>query len=318
MPTPLRSVSGPLSRLGRVTKAESMKPIINKCAIAVTLVLVLAAAWFVLPPARNESAPPSAPQQASTTPLQPLLVATQASRSVGREYADSREMVGPKAFNIRFTQADSTGIALDFVRSRLAASAAGDAQATYAIFQRVSACRREVVAADEGVFRAYSEAGMGAQYANSVERSLEQCASLFEDSSVMSGGWLALAAEQGSVEARIVFARLPEEVAGTYQDVLRDPARLVEYRKNAVRYLNEAASQGSLDALVTLGNIYERGLLAERDDVRSYAYKVALGQVRPTAVTLDELARLRRGLSSSQQAQAEMLSREILRDCCSH
>lgn len=292
-----------------------MSGITKKGSIA-TAVVLAAAAVVVALMSRPETGRPAPSNGHELSQIQRGNNARLVASGADAVRASNHEMVGSKAFNIRFAQPDFDGPALDFVRARLAASAAGDSQATYEIFQRVSSCRREIANADDGEFLAYSQAGLGAKYANSMERNLSQCASLGEDPSLASMNWLSLAAEQGSVEARIVYSRVPEEVVGNYQQALRNPERLVEYRDNVVRYLDESASAGSLDAVVSLGNIYARGTLAERDDVKSYAYRLALEQIRPTSVIPEEMTAQKEGLSPSQQAEAAKLARDVLRNCC--
>jgi TPR repeat protein len=227
-----------------------------------------------------------------------------------------RRMIGSRAFRLGTSMPSYDGSALDYVRQRERASNDGNAQASYEIFMRIDSCKRAIQSNDADLYRAYDSIGMSKQYSERIERSLEQCSDIGTDAGLLSKEWLSIAAEQGSIEAQLIYAMSPEETLGTTEDMLRNPAKTESYRNNAVRYLQEAASQGSLDAVAALGRAYDAGIIIERSPIQSHAYQLAAQRADYSLSSELKLDELKKSMSSADINIAETKANLIYIQCC--
>lgn len=227
-----------------------------------------------------------------------------------------RRITGGRAFKLEASMPTYDGSARDYISQREAASNDGSAQASYEIFMRIDSCKRAVQSNDAELYMAYESVGMARQYSERIERSLEQCSDIGMDAELLSKEWLSIAAEQGSIEARLIYAMSPEEILGTTEDMLRNPAKTESYRNSAVRYLQEAAAQGSLDAVAALGRAYEAGIIIESSPVQSYAYQRAAQRADYSLSNELELNELKKSMSSADKNSAERRADQIYIQCC--
>jgi len=197
-------------------------------------------------------------------------------------------------------------------------SDAGDALASYEIHLAVLDCRQLLGGNPEEDWQRLKDAGMHPDpaFMAGIERRLGECGALSQDLALFDAPWLARAAEQGSVEAGMLYYISPESVLGEYSEWLAHPERVQEWRENALRYLQAGASDGYLDALAALGRAYERGIVVDPDPVAAYAYTLAAGQSEPTYLSEVMIGDMRDALSPQQQAQAKARAKVIHRDCC--
>lgn len=232
------------------------------------------------------------------------------------ESATRRQLIQGRAYYIKSPPMDLEGDALEFVSQRLAAARGGSGLASYEIHLRIDSCRRAMKPGDQGVYLAYAQEGLGQQYMRGVEKELQNCAKLISSGDLLDENWLEQAAQQGEVEAQLLYARDPAVTLGTLGDLLADPERALEYRRLAVSLLQRALQSGSLDALDALGDIYQRGILAPKDLSAAYAHKLALQQIDAMPSRSRELAALRNALSAAEVSAAEVAASEIRRTCC--
>jgi TPR repeat protein len=225
-------------------------------------------------------------------------------------------MVWGRAYYIKPPPIDLEGDALQFVSQRLAAARGGNGLASYEIHLRIDSCRRVMKPGDQGVYLAYAQEGLGQQFMHGVEKELQNCAKLLSSGDLLDENWLEQAAQQGEVEAQLLYARDPAATLGTFGDLLAAPERALEYRSTAVSLLQRALQSGSLDALDALGNIYQRGILASKDLSAAYAYKLALQQMDAMPSRSTELAELRSVLTPAEITAAEVAAKELKRTCC--
>ncbi|WP_312708495.1 hypothetical protein [Stenotrophomonas sp.] len=230
--------------------------------------------------------------------------------------AASQIALGRRAFRIEMTQSDFHGDAVQFIEDQLENSKAGDAQASYLIHSRVSSCKQALDPGDDSEYRAYASIGLGANFSKRIEQEIENCQTLAARQDILAVNWLALAAAQGSIEARLVYAQNPQAAIGTLRDVLSDPEKLVEYRRNVVDYLKDSASQGNVDSIEALATIYERGIVATRSREKSLAYWMALHRANPNDYSRESVKRLSMGMDVDQFGRSQELSRAIYRSCC--
>ncbi len=233
-----------------------------------------------------------------------------------RQPLERRQQVSGRAYFIKAPPTETQGDALHFVSERLKLAEAGDGIASYEIHLRAESCRRATEPGDAGVYRGYAKVGLGLQYMQSIESELADCKSLMDDQQILSTNWLELAAAQGSVEAQLLYAQNPRAILGSYQDVLTDPDRLLDYRSTALSHLQSALSSGSLDALDALGDIYSRGILAPASPPDAYIHKLALQRLDPRPSREHELAELKAHLSPDQLVAAEPAATKIINACC--
>lgn len=235
------------------------------------------------------------------------------SNPASTQSATRRQLIQGRAYYIKSPPLDLDGDALEFVGQRLAAARGGSGLASYEIHLRTDSCRRVMKPGDQGVYLAYAREGLGQQYMRGVEKELQNCAKLLSSGDLLDENWLEQAAQQGEVEAQLLYARDPAATLGTLGDLLADPERALEYRRLAVSLLQRALQSGSLDAL---GNIYQRGILAPKDFSAAYAHKLALQQIDAKPSRSAELAELRSVLTPAEISSAEVAAKELRKTCC--
>jgi hypothetical protein len=221
-----------------------------------------------------------------------------------------------RAYSISRTQSLPEGDALEYVQSLLQKSGAGDATATYAIYLAVSQCKSTLNAPSLSLAQIYREQGIEEQYKNSIENYLIKCEALISDPALSDEPWLKRAADQGSIEAKIMFAIDSGSVLGQRSNYLANPERLIEYRAEAIHNLQSAASTGSVDALMALGNAYEKGILTDKSTPTSLAYYKAVYSISPNSALQELIARESKNLSNRENDAAEKLSIQIVDNCC--
>jgi hypothetical protein len=286
--------------------------------LAVTLVLITVAAGTGLFLHGSNGTTNIATQQIEPPTSAPAMTTrhpTESSRHP-RPHDHRIELSGTRAFRVASHLPRHNVSALTYVQQRESASKLGDSSATYEIYMQVSACRRAISPNDPEVFQAYGRTGMEAQYASSIERTLEQCRELASHTEWMGRNWLAVAAEQGSTEARLIYAMAPEEFMGMDAFSKATPQQIEFHRGEATRHLRESASEGSLDALAALGHIHGTGVRATEDVVQSYAYKRTVQRADPTQLASEELHNLRVQMSPQEVREAETRSDQIYSECC--
>lgn len=234
----------------------------------------------------------------------------------GDEDRKSRVYLEGNAFLLKTDIPEMEGEATAYVDDRLARSKRGDGQASYEIFTRISSCRRALDPGDSDEYKAYASVGLGGQFSERIEREIELCKGLNSRDDINSENWLALAAEQGSIEARLMYARNPREVVGDLSNALKNPEDIINYRANAVRYLQESVSAGSVDSMEALANIYDRGILAEKSPEQSLAYWLAYDKLNRNELSATAINRISEGLSPDQSQAAREMAGKILNSCC--
>lgn len=245
---------------------------------------------------------------------QPKRTPATSSRAAPRYVASKVVPVGARAFVIQTTMPFYEGDGLPYVEQRLAASQRGNGQATYEIHLAVSNCRRLLSPGSDADFSAYASMGMGGEYLKGRKRELLFCESLATRDDLMGRDWLGDAAAQGSLEAQLLYAIVPEDVLGGADRMLSQPERIVEYKRKAVGYLQTAAAGGSVDALGNLKDVYEIGILAPRDPVRAAAYAAAEMRARSQGDPQEAFAKA--GLTPEQRKTATEMAETIYRGCC--
>ncbi|SFK72358.1 hypothetical protein SAMN04487938_1746 [Lysobacter sp. cf310] len=114
------------------------------------------------------------------------------------------------------------------------------------------------------------------------------------------------AAEAGDLQAQLDFSLL---AAGVFdlQKAALDTDLITRYKRDSMRYLEQAVKAGSVEALSRLSENYDTGLFTPADPLQAYAYGYARHQIVNSPVSALRLGQLGRGLSPSQIKQGQAL-----------
>ncbi|HYG08081.1 MAG TPA: hypothetical protein VD865_16945 [Stenotrophomonas sp.] len=208
------------------------------------------------------------------------------------------------------------GDAAAFARTLLPASADGDGTASYRLYLIASECETAV---SPGVIESYrlTKDLLAPDYPKVMARQMQECEGLLMDPVLSnSGRWLDLAAAQGSLEAGVAYSLLIDRTVSGPEVWLAHPERVIEFKRKALRYLEEGAALGNVSALLALSQVYTNGVMAPADPVRALAYWQVLDQVEPVPSSRFAM-RLEEGLSAAQRNEARRQAAEIRQWCCS-
>ena len=291
-------------------------------ALFVLSLLVLSAiVWFATGEMRSgptalvagtESSARTVEQRREQTPAVGVEVSTRADKL--------RTSVGEKAFVFEGNYEPMPGNASDVIKALMPLAKAGDADAALDIHMKISECRYAMNSNDPNgqLLEAYRKAGVDLEtVARAREKTLDECASLVSDGvdGVENEKWLELAAENGSTYAKLLYAADPAATLGGQSEIIKDPEALADYRKKAVRFLEEAAETGSVNALLSLSQIYENGSLVRKDPRMAYAYYLAANSVHPRATAPSYLRALQQQ-ATKEGGNVDPLVASILEKCC--
>ncbi|WP_155760299.1 hypothetical protein [Stenotrophomonas maltophilia] len=221
---------------------------------------------------------------------------------------ESTVALGGKAFLLKIETPHYEGDASEYIDRRIAAARAGDAQSSYEIHNRIASCKRALNSGDADEYKAYASVEIGQE--------IGHCQGLIGRTELGDENWLSLAAAQGSVEARLIFAKDPKAIIGNLTEALKDPERITNYRRDAIDYLNESVSQGSVDSIEALADIHDRGIIADKSPEKSLAYWPAYQRAHPNIQSAASIARLSKLLQPNQIERSNEMSEAIYRSCC--
>ncbi|WP_152906713.1 sel1 repeat family protein [Stenotrophomonas maltophilia] len=228
------------------------------------------------------------------------------------------QQVGSRAFVVTRNGAfRPSGDAKDFILSRIAASDAGDSIATYEIYLAALDCRN---AGSPGELQSAALLPSKSEQQGALESSetrLKECSSLLEDSNLSPPGkWLIKAAHQGSIEAMLLYATDTESAFGGSSAAIQNPEAVAEWKTDADSFLNAAASQGSVDALVALGRANANGIIVKKNPTEALAYYLAAKRAMPSAFSEKLLGMYQKELSAAEQQAAIRRADAIYKNCC--
>ncbi|VEF34264.1 Uncharacterised protein [Stenotrophomonas maltophilia] len=156
----------------------------------------------------------------------------------------------------------------------------------------------------------------GSSTQGKIEQEIDHCQGLIGRTELGDENWLSLAAAQGSVEARLIFAKDPKAIIGDLTEALKDPERITNYRRDAIDYLNESVSLGSVDSIEALADIHDRGIITDKSPEKSLAYWLAYQRAQPNSHSAASIARLSKLLHPNQIERSNEMSEAIYRSCC--
>lgn len=226
------------------------------------------------------------------------------------------QSLGARSYQIsRVGDIRPPGDALAYVNERLAMSESGDALATFDIYLTVMDCRSQLGKSTQGP-AGVGKPPVGMVELQSMQRRLQECGELYGDAGFMEGKWLALAAQQGSIEAKLYYTVDTATVLGDPFERLNNPESIIAWKENAATYLHEVAATGNLDAVLRLSDAYDRGLIVQKNREMAYAYALAANRIQPGLSAPITTRDLEEGLSIKQRESAVALSRQIYSSCC--
>ncbi|WP_372176929.1 hypothetical protein ACCQ23_15710 [Xanthomonas axonopodis pv. phyllanthi] len=291
----------------------------NKYFFSAGALLVIAAvfAYAFYSPTRSPGSTMGDNTERSEPRAQPRISAPVATLIADRKIdSDVVKRQGPKAFSIVRNKKRPPGDVAKYIDSLLQRSESGDAVATYSIYLAVFECKNTLSGSAGRSALAHQASATGEGYLKDAESSLDDCANLANRPELLNGEWLKKAAEQGSLEAQLMYARDTTSIIGSRQDYLKDPEKLVQYKKDAARFLDGAAQQGSVDALLAIAGDSQRGIMAPKDPVKSFAYYMA-AQKAGSNVYLDKIVdNYSSTLSPDQVRAAHEQAEAIYQNCC--
>lgn len=225
--------------------------------------------------------------------------------------------IGARSYEIvRTGDARLPGSALEYVENLIPRAVAGDHGATFLIYLAILECRNYMRWDADNAFDVEARGGVGMAALENAERKLMECESLSKARVIWEGGWLELAAEQGSVEAKLLYSIDVNSVLGSPSERLAYPEKVAAWKGRAIAYLEDAAGTGNLDALMRLSNAYEKGILIEKNREKAYAYALAANRVKQGSFGSAVLRSLEKDLSMKQRESARSLSYRIYDSCC--
>jgi hypothetical protein len=287
-------------------KRRSGRPApVARIAAALAIVAIVVAVVLVLRKPKN-SPPAGAPtsQGSSTEPtVKPSTAHDRAMEEMaktvlsdGRDVRDQRRVFFVR--NAAKPQGEA-GIVLPGLRAR---AMTGDAAASFALWQWLDACARQASRANPDP--SIDCTGVGA--ADFAERLtfLEFAAAHGEPNAVL----------QFPITASMRFLGPDGRPDGTV--LARDSEAYVEFRRNAMAYLEASALSGNVRALNALADAYSLGLLVQQDRVAALAYALAADRTGLSQGAGPWIERLSSPLSPAERQRAEAQAREIFRRCC--
>ncbi len=282
---------------------------------------LLASIWFVYSGRKPPYSWVSPSQQGipEQTPAQPRANVPSLADLVAAHRIEASTVVpaSGRAFLIRRAhERRPPGDAAAFARTLLPASARGDSVASYRLYLIAAECGASI---SPDVARADQRMAewLPPNQAELSAREMEECEAVLLDPGLSDRReWLRLAAEQGSVEAATVYAISIEEVVGGPDEWARHPEKVIAYKRQAIRYLEDAAAAGSVEALSGLSQAYVGGFLVSEDLTGALAYQLVAERVSPSDGNRGLRIGLEQRISAEQRNEARRQAAAIYQQCC--
>lgn len=228
----------------------------------------------------------------------------------------------PRAFKFARQTQYEPGKAADVARRLEALADSGDAHASYLLFRTINRCTEGLKAAQAQIRDAQAQSpddkiqvDKEAVLANS-QAILDDCEGLDPAVVAKQRGWLTLAAQRGDIEAQLAYSRSLEIFFPSSADLIRDAEDVTRYKADALRFVQSAASRGSVDAIDYLSNYYFNGVMTDRNPILALAYIDAYSALDKSNLQDPRRDQLVSSLTPGQLAAAQDLTRRILEACC--
>jgi TPR repeat protein len=230
---------------------------------------------------------------------------------------ETRSVAG-RGFVLTESHEARKGDAVKILEELLPKAKAGDPKAAFDAYLKVAQCRNAMKAGLRGEsMELYKKAGIEEGVLESTREALEDCKDIMSRQDLLSVNWLEMAADNGLIEARLLYAIDVDAALGSSSEMLRHPARVVRYKQKAQLFLQEAIGAGSVDAMMQMASMYEKGVLLEADPVSAYAHYIAAGKAYPSLPMETLVRKYRSELSAEQLRYANERASLLYEQCCS-
>jgi hypothetical protein len=200
-----------------------------------------------------------------------------------------------------------------YIATRVGKARSGDAGAAYEVYQAESVC-----AANDDPVADYAEPAQKEQFLREREALGKLCTGMSPAQVQERLGFLATAARAGNRNAQVDFYM--EGPYGRAFDMAgnADDPTVKQWKEDALGYLKQAAGTCDHFSLALLANVYDAGLLTERDMRSSMAYAIAAAVPRNKPLTEQQLtARFGEELGPADFASARQMGEQIVQQACS-
>jgi hypothetical protein len=272
------------------------------------------AAWMLgRAPTGDARVAPSVAQPAQPLPGQAGWFA--AAPQSGGTWPDPRSAAAaPASVNGRNGRAVNLGglTVAQYIASRVGAARSGDAHAAYEVYQAESIC-----AANDDPVADYAEPAQKDQFLREREALVKLCTGMSPAQVQERLGFLGTAARAGNRSAQVDYYM--EGPYGRAYDIAgnADDPIVKQWKADALGYLKQAGGTCDHFALALLANVYDAGLLTERDMRASMAYAIAAEVPRNKPLTDQQLsARFGEELSAADFASARQMGAQLAQQAC--
>jgi len=205
-----------------------------------------------------------------------------------------------------------------YVKGLYGAANGGDKQAAYNIYRAETICamaprvqqniKEMSLANDPGVF---------ASYQATVNDIKSVCAD-FNGSERERHEYLLIAVRGGVPKAATSFAFEPPEGVDNFHTERIDPndPRVIQWKKDAIGYLTQAASQGDTGSIGMLSGFYANGQMAQQNLQLALTYTIALAKLRNDDLNSQYINELTGKLTPDQINTATAAANQLVSSCC--
>jgi hypothetical protein len=224
----------------------------------------------------------------------------------------------PRVFSVSWPDGDLPGPALDALRSAEIALERGEPAAGVLMYKSIVRCRdNEFEDRQRELERSANDPENYERLLTRNETALRDCAGVGRAEIARGYAGLKEAATRGDVASQLYYSSFGAEPYMTSTtNMLASADQLVEFRHDAIRFLDSAAAHGSIQAISALSNTYDFGILATRDEQKSYMYGYAAYLIERDSIAEQIAARLAKPLTAEQIDVARQQARQFLERCC--
>ena len=299
--------------------------------IGISAALALLGAWLLWPsksqvaPAIEagrvtmvKDAPPAGLPEALRAPLPVQDRPAKPADISGEVTYESISEQYPRAFSMTMTIGPPEGPALDAFKAAETALNGGNAHAGFTMFMAIKRCQEEEVTVRlRDLKRAESDPAQYQSLLAQNETTFRECEGVGPAEIARGYDGLKQAAERGDVSAQLYYPAIgAARYSSSTASMLRSADELVQFKADAMRFLNAAADRGSLDAIQELASVYKHGILVQRDFQKSYAYAYALYLLKPEIFSQWPFESVTQSLTEEQVLAARKQALLVLKRCC--
>ena len=260
-------------------------------------------------------------EETPTSP--PIASQSNAEKSTGHKWFSYVQSEPPKTANKLTVFSDADGHIVDlhgltisqYVKTQYEAANTGDKKAAFNIYSAETVCaqistlQREITSLPvESPLQAVTPSKQAV-----IEAAKAICTD-FNISSRERLDYLLVAAKGGVAEAQIAFSlEIPDGLDMTDST---DP-RLIQWQKDGISYLNQAAIQGNEVGLTRAASIYEDGnALVSKDLQLALTYQIAAKEIYSQDKNDAIITRISNQLTPDQVAAATTAANHLVNSCC--